>query len=219
MWCWLKTVRIGLLLALSAAATAAEPVPAHAHGIHGMLLFGEPGRIFASHLPLYRHPHDWQVVLELAPGTETARVLAGELLTDGNLLTLEPEHFDLLRLRPDARAPLRQFRAGLYLGHFERGGSKLDSFDWRVKRIWWFEPVNASATASGQRYLVIGDGPGKQWLLHRVERRPDVDQILQIETTTALSGLLNTPALLGNDSRESRFRVTATVWQDHDDLQ
>lgn len=219
---WLKNVLFaGFFAAFTgqAAEPEAAPAPSHAHGVHGMVLFGEPGRIFASHLPLYRHPHDWQVVLELEPGTETAKVLTSELLANGSLLTLEPERFDLFQLRTGAREPLRQFRAALYLGHFERGGSNLDTFTWRIKRTWWFKPVKTDVVGSGQRYLVIGDGPGKQWLLHRVERRPDVDQILQIESSVALAGVLHSPTLLASDSSERRFRVTATVWQDHDDLQ
>ena len=218
---WLKTVLIGVLLGFGGNGQASEsaPVTVQAHGVHGMLLFGEPGRVFASHLPLYRHPHDWQVVLELEPTSEAAKKRTDELLAKQNLLTLEPEHFDLLRLHPGATNPLQQFKAALYAGHFERGGNKQDDVDWRVKRSWWFEPVQVRTDTVGQHYFVIGTGPGKQWLLHQVERRPDVDQILAIVSTTALTGMLNSAILLNNGSVDAHFRVSATVWQDADDLQ
>lgn len=216
---WLKTVLIGVLIGLAGMAQASGSTPAHAHGVHGMLLFGEPGRLFASHLPLYRHPHDWQVVLELEPTTEAAKAQADKLLAGESLLSLEPEPFDLLRLRPGASEPLAQFRAALYLGHFERGGSKMADIDWRVKRTWLFEPVELRPESAGQRYYVLGTGAGRQWLLHQVERRPDVDQIVRIDSQTALTGVLSLPLLLGQDSVDPRFHVRHILWQDADDLQ
>ncbi len=225
---WLKNVLIAGFLAITTTQaaepqTAAAPTsaPSHAHGVHGMLLFGEPGRVFASHLPLYRHPHDWQVVLELQPlGTE-AQQLTDTLLATGGLLTLEPERFDLWRLKPGASEPLGQFQATLYRDHFERGGEKLQAFDWQVKRIWWFEPVRVGPEASGHHYFAIATENGGQtgWLLHKVERRPDVDQILRIKTTTALTGLVSTGQLLTGSSTDARFQVEQLIWQDGDDLQ
>ncbi|NQD37387.1 hypothetical protein HPT27_10130 [Permianibacter sp. IMCC34836] len=216
---WLKTVLASPLIGLVAMAQAADVGPAHAHGVHGMLLFGEPGQVFASHLPLYRPPHDWQVVLELEPVTEAARKQTEQLLSTDTLLSLEPERFDLLRLRPGATDPLTQFRAALYLGHFESGGSKLADIDWRVKRTWLFEPVRVNVAADAQHYAVLSAGPGRQWLLHRVERRPDFDQILRIESQAPLPAELSLPQLLGQDSVDSRFRVSRIIWQDTDDLQ
>ena len=37
------------------------------------------------------------------------------------LVTIEPEAFDLLRLRQDHENPLEEFRGTIYQGHFERG--------------------------------------------------------------------------------------------------
>ncbi|MGH8222200.1 MAG: hypothetical protein ACREQZ_04425 [Woeseiaceae bacterium] len=183
-----------------------------------MVLFGEPGQPFASHLPLYRHPHDWQVVLELEPETAAGETLIHAQLTEGGLLTLEPEPFDLFRLKPRASKPLVRFEAALYRGHFERGGEKLADLGWRVRRAWFFEPVQARSDVTGHRYLVVGTDPDRQWLLHRVERRPDVDQILRIEAAATLTGVLTVPSLLDRNSANPLFRVTATAWQDTDDL-
>ena len=229
---WLKNVLLAGFLAISAAPAAelqtGAPVTAaaatkhsHAHGVHGMLLFGEPGRVFASHLPLYRHPHDWQVVLELQPVGTEAQQLTDRLLAAGGLLTLEPERFDLWRLKPGASEPLRQFKAALYREHFERGGEKLREIDWQVKRVWQFAPVRIDAATSDHHYYVIGLDAGRQsgWLLHQVERRPDTDQILRISAKTDLPARLRVEQLLGKDSVDTGFRVEQVVWQDSDDLQ
>jgi hypothetical protein len=225
---WLKNVLVAGFLAIS-AARAAEPqvppptttAPSHAHGVHGMILFGEPGRVFASHLPLYRHPHDWQVVLELQPVGTDAQRLADQLLAEGGLLTIEPERFDLWRLKPGASEPLRQFKAVLYRDHFERGGDKLRELAWQVKRVWQFAPVGVSAAAQGHHYYVIGLDDCRQtgWLLHQVERRPDTDQVLRISANTALPARIQVEQLLGKDSVNAGFRVDQVVWQDSDDLQ
>ncbi len=225
---WLKNVLVAGFLAIS-AARAAEPqtvvpasaAPSHAHGVHGMVLFGEPGRVFASHLPLYRHPHDWQVVLELTPAGTEAQQLVDRLLAEGGLATIEPERFDIWRLKPGASEPLRQFNATLYREHFERGGEKLREVDWQVKRVWWFEPVRVGPEASGRHYFAIATENDGQtgWLLHKVERQPDVDQILRIKTTTALTGLVSTEQLLTGSSTDTRFQVEQLIWQDGDDLQ
>ena len=221
---WLKNILVAGFLAVS-GPLAAEPqnteAPSHAHGVHGMILFGEPGRAFASHLPLYRHPHDWQVVLELAPADEPGQQQVNALLAAGGLLTLEPERFDLWRLKPGASAPLSQFQATLYRDHFERGGEKLQSLNWQVKRVWWFEPVRVDTETSTHRYFVIGgDSAGQTgWLLHKVERRPDVDQILRIKTNTGFTGLVSSERLLTGSSADARFQVEQVLWQDSDDLQ
>lgn len=217
---WSRTALLVLGLCLVPQAYTESTTPqADAHGVHGMVLFGEPGRLFVSHLPLYRHPHDWQVVLELEPESAAGESVIRAQLADSGLLTLQPEPFDLFRLKPGAGEPLMRFTAALYRGHFERGGESLAELGWRVKRTWFFEPVVARSGVTDHRYLVVGAEADRQWLLHRVERRPDVDQILRIEATATLAGVLTAPSLLDRNSADTRFRVTATVWQDTDDLQ
>ncbi len=227
---WLKTVLlvVGSVVILmisgtsrAESATQTLATAAHAHGVHGMVLFGEPGRVFASHLPLYRHPHDWQVVLELFPATETAQKFVNDLLQTGGLLTLEPERFDLLRLQPGAAEPLREFKATLYQGHFERGGSKVAELDWQVKSTPLFLPVRIDSQATGHAYHAIGQNRAgsAMWLLHRVERRPDLDQILRIRPHQPLPASFRTDQLLTTDSEDPRFALKQVVWQDSDDLQ
>lgn len=186
-----------------------------------MVLFGEPGRVFASHLPLYRHPHDWQVVLELDPIGESAPQQVHALLAAGGLLTLEPERFDLWRLKPGARDPLWQFRAALYRGHFERGGEAVQMLDWQVRKVWHFAPAQTALSPQGHRYYVIGLDDCRQtgWLLHKIERRPDTDQLVRISTQSALPAVLEVAQQLNSDSVNAGFRVEQVLWQDSEDLQ
>lgn len=234
---WLKTVLMLGLLAAPAVMLSAESTtpaiarPAHAHGVHGMVLFGEPGRIFASHLPLYRHPHNWQVVLELEPVDEAGQKLTNTLLEHGGLFTLEPERFDLWRLKPDAREPLKRFSAVLYRDHFERGGERLQALEWQVKRTWVFEAIHIEfPPEAGHRYYQIGreerDKKAKFWLLHKVERVPDTDQIVEICTSEHREPGLFKSATLLESQREDLDNCLGiplwhvqVLWQDTDDLQ
>ena len=106
-----------LLLTLPLLVSASNQAT-HAHGVHGMVLFGSDS-LFASHLPLYRAPHDWQVVLEVEPQDQA---VAESFRQSDGMLTIEPEPFDLTRLDPQAEDPLPAFAAKVYKGHFERGG-------------------------------------------------------------------------------------------------
>ena len=101
---------LSLLLPLHAGA--ADP----SHGVHGMVLFGDRDGLYAAHLPLFRAPHDSQIVLKLRfadAGQE--RAMRARLDGKTALWTIEPEHFALRRLAPDAAAPLRAFKASICL--------------------------------------------------------------------------------------------------------
>jgi hypothetical protein len=111
------TLRTLLLVLISGVAAAALPgAPAvgpgngdghreHArHGLHGMLLFGGADDLLASHLPLFRVPHDRQIVLALrVRDASAAAALRGELERANEIHTLVPEPFDLNRMNPSRR--------------------------------------------------------------------------------------------------------------------
>lgn len=95
------------LLAVPAPTLAAGPT----YGEHGMALFGGKDGLYASHLPMFHAPHDYQVVLQLH--VADARLDAAlKRRLDGKtaLWTVAPEKFDLDRLSPGATVPLRQFK-------------------------------------------------------------------------------------------------------------
>jgi hypothetical protein len=89
---------------------------------HGMLLVGSE-KIYASHLPMFHSPHNYQIILEL----ELSKMDKQKYVIDKNknlnytTYTIEPETFVL----PDMVNLPRPFKVNLYRGHFERGGIQI----------------------------------------------------------------------------------------------
>ena len=90
--------------------------------VHGMLLFGA-NKIYASHLPMFRSPNDYQVILELELDEKMKALYLEDKKQNPQetVYTLEPEQFVL----PDLVKNPAPFTANVYRGHFERGGKKI----------------------------------------------------------------------------------------------
>ena len=166
-----------LLLTL---ALHAAPQPARM-GSHGMVLFGRGDALYASHIPMFHPPHDVQLLLqvELAGKGVPADFARG-------LYTLDPERFDLSQLMA---GKVRTFRAALYRGSFEGGGTVLQKdVTVRVRRVLHAEPLKADTPALPHlRYLVVGEG-SEGYLVHALGRAPDFDQVLRVEFSRPLKG-------------------------------
>lgn len=151
-------------------------------GLHGMVLFGGKQGLYASHLPMFHAPHDYQVVLQvrLADAALDARL---RNLLDGNtaLWTLRPERFELARLLPAAPAPLRQFQATVVRGHFEKNGQAQAGYrdtDIIVERVLLMRQLSpAPSVHASARYLQVGDGT-QRFLVKRIDSRPDFEHIV-----------------------------------------
>jgi len=159
-----------LLLPLHAAAHDAS------HGVHGMVLFGGSEGLYASHLPLFRAPHDRQVVLKLRfedPALE--RAMRARLDGKTALWTLEPEAFALHRLAPDSAAPLPGFRASVVEGHFERDGATRErGAALIVEQVVLYRPLSPQPSVQPvARYLPVG-----RHLVKLVDSRPDFEHIV-----------------------------------------
>jgi hypothetical protein len=183
------------------AASAAEPTV----GVHGMLVLGRArsGRVLLSHLPLYRTPHDRQllVVARLHGGRPTAAATATGASAEAararaGVHTLEPERFPLARLTPaDGQGTPVRFRGTLYRGHFERGGTPvLRDATVEVERVLVSETLTRDDPATPRRvrqaarrrypaYLVWLDD--ELFLVHRIGAAPSFDQIVQLAPPTA----------------------------------
>lgn len=124
------------LLLLISFMSGAAPIE-HGHsehgrvGSHGMTLLTDGQAFYASHLPLYYPPHDYQLVYKLK--IKASRAMINELAVNklGELVTMLPEHFDLNRLIEGESLVLK---TDIYRGHFERGGEL------------WLEKVNVEFT-------------------------------------------------------------------------
>ena len=219
-----KTALFSLALAAT-AANATDPT----HGQHGMALFGGKEGLYASHLPLFHAPHDYQVILRVHvadPATDAA--LRARLDGKTALWTIAPEKFELSRLAPGSAAPLRRFNADLVQGHFERGGStQYAAATIVVDQVILFRQLSPAAKANATAsYMQIG---GRQrYLIKQIDSRPDFDHIVAY---TAASGAPTAAVTLGkptlgqpsNQALADALRVPAgaiggTVYFETDDL-
>lgn len=175
----------------------------HAHGVHGMALFTDGSRVFGSHMPMYRHPHDYQVVVQL--GSEQQPALLQQL-AQHPLVSLAPESFDLLRLAPGHESPLRHFSGEIYLGHFERGGKLWQRTNFQVEKVWLFAPIKLGSTPE---FFRIGEPP-VFFLLPKIHSCPVIDRIYRIEMPEAKE--------LPMQWHRPPFALGTPIYQESDDL-
>ena len=211
---------------LAGAAAAAQPGPTF--GSHGMALFGGKNALYASHLPMFHAPHDYQVVLQVHVADPKLDAALRQRL-DGKtaLWTIDPEKFELDRLAPNAAAPVREFKADLVDGHFERGGkTQYAGATVVVEKVLVFRKLSADAAKrDSARYLQLGSGK-QRYLVKEIDSRPDFDHIVAI---TSPAGAPGAPVVLpkqGLDETAAEAlaralpgtKVTGTVYFDTADL-
>lgn len=156
-------------------------------GVHGMVLFGGREGLHGSHMPMFHSPHDLQVVVRLrAADAHLDQMLRQALSASSGLWSIAPERFDLNRAEPGHADPLRQFRADVFEGHFERGGvRRKESVAFDVDQVLLFNRLDPAARSAGQRvFQVIGAGRA-HFLVKRLDQRPDVDLIGRFDTASA----------------------------------
>jgi hypothetical protein len=178
---------------------AAPPAHGPTYGEHGMALFGGKQGLYASHLPMFHAPHDYQVVLQIhlaEPKLDAA--LKNRL--DGNtaLWTIAPEKFDLDRLAHGAAQPLQRFQADLVLGHFEQGGqTQYRSATVLVDKVWLFRQLSPEVKSSPvARYVQVGNGT-QRYLIKEIDSRPDFDHIVSYHAPARASTMPVTVAKNG----------------------
>jgi hypothetical protein len=147
---------------------------------HGMLVFGNE-KIYASHLPMFHSPHDYQIILEL----EFDKITQNLFVTDQennpvyNTYTIEPEQFILPNM---IHNPL-PFKANLYRGHFERVGTKISSdIIVTIKNVIYYDKFNSDkARATANTFILFGNEK-ENFIAHQITSKPDFDQIIQVKT-------------------------------------
>ncbi|GJI87739.1 hypothetical protein [Duganella hordei] len=180
----MRAVAVTLALALAAGSAAAADAT---YGEHGMALFGGKQGLYASHLPMFHAPHDYQVILQVhVADAATDAALRKRLDGKTALWTIAPEKFELSRLAPSAAAPLRQFKADLVQGHFEQGGAtQFAAATVVVDKVLMFRQLSPAQKSSAHAsYVQIGSG-NQRYLVKRIDSRPDFDHIVAY---TAASG-------------------------------
>jgi len=209
----LRRLFLSLLLLLPLRAMALDA----SHGVHGMVLFGGSGGLYASHLPMLHAPHDKQVVLRVRfADPRLERTMRARLDGKAALWTLEPEPFALQRLAPGAGLPLRRFKATLVEGHFERDGSVRErAADLVVEQIVLFRPLaQQPAVRTVARYVPVGG-----FLVKLIDSRPDFDHIVLLERP--VSAPVEVPKQGVDENLAALARLApyaATVYYDSADL-
>ena len=170
--------------ALAGALLATCTLPLHAadqtYGTHGMALFGGREGMYASHLPMFHAPHDYQIILQIHladPATDAA--LRKRLEADDALWTIDPEKFEISGLAPGAAKPRTQFKADLVQGHFERGGkTQYRAAKVVIDKVLVFRQLDDKPhNASMSRYMQLGSG-AQRFLVKEIDSRPDFDHIV-----------------------------------------
>ena len=218
----------GLLLALCTLPLLAADAT---YGSHGMALFGGQEGLYASHLPMFHAPHDYQVILQVHIDDKATDAALRKTL-DGKdaLWTIDPEKFELSALAPEAKAPRKQFTADLVQGHFERGGNtRYKAATVVIDKVLVFRQLDDKARdASLSRYMQIGSG-AQRFLVKEIDTRPDFDHIVSYH---AAPGAPTAPVQVrkwgvkaaGNDALAMALKtnvsaIGGTIYFETDDLQ
>lgn len=152
-----------------------EPLDPAYEGIHRMLLINNGSTLYASHLPLYKKPHDAQIIYKIEP-KDNALVF---LVRDADMVTIKPEKFNLQRLMRGERVTVK---ADVYLGHFERGGSltyeQVEITFSELEYLRMLEP--SDKPTAKQVYDSVPLRGSARLLVHQIQGLPSYDQILLV---------------------------------------
>ena len=172
----------GILFLLSQVSFAEDEVkklppldPAY-KGVHGMVLVTQGSSIYASNLPLYKKPHNVQLLYKL----NNTNLAVLQTVRDSQFITIKPKPFNLQRLM---RGEKMVIQADLYAGHFERGGMLVYenislSFDKKLY-VRTFDDIKPSSIK--QEYDVISLRKNYKIYIHRIQQAPSFDHILAID--------------------------------------
>lgn len=161
---------------------------------HGMAVLGHH-KVYVSHLPMFHSPNDYQVIAEVEFDALAKSIYDGSATSDSDLFTLAPDEDFVLPERVQAG---KSFPATLFKGHFERGGRVIASgVQVKIKKVLYFKKFQPGDVKPDQaQYLYFGNEL-EQFLAHIITAKPDFDQIIGIQVTTALAPndgvLLNLP--------------------------
>jgi glyoxylase-like metal-dependent hydrolase (beta-lactamase superfamily II) len=144
---------------------------------HGMLMFGS-ARVYLSHLPMSRTPHDYQLVFEAGlPASVLTQYRRDVAAHPGELYSLEPAAQWVL---PNTITRDTVFPAHLYRGHFERGGVRIAAdVPVTVREVVMFRRFEPPDAAQPSSWFAVGHAT-ERFLIHRIAGRGDMDQVVQL---------------------------------------
>lgn len=177
-----KMKKILVLLMMFSAKMASADTPA----THGMLLFGDK-QTYASHLPMFHAPHDYQLIMEIEmvenfrpPTLENYK----QAKMDGEtLFTLLPQKMDLTQIIDGSK---KNFVANIYAGHFEKGGNNLGPITVVVKKIVFTKKLTVNEPTSTYDHVLFGAN-GEYFAAHVIKGKPSSDAIYTVEQPAGLA--------------------------------
>ncbi|XOV78294.1 MAG: hypothetical protein ACFHVJ_15280 [Aestuariibacter sp.] len=142
-------------------------------GVHGMVLAEANYKLYASHLPLYRKPHNAQILYKVE-SPDSPLIL---MVRDADLVTVKPKPFNLERM---LRGHKFTIEAEVYLGHFERGGMKVrDNIKIVLsEQIYKRKLEKLEPPTNQQVYDVVRVGKSAKIMIHQIQGSPSYDHIL-----------------------------------------
>ena len=187
---------------------------------HGMLVFGR-ARVFLSHLPMSRTPHDYQLVFEAGlPAAVLAQYRSDAAAHPAELYTLEPASQWVL---PNTITRDTMFLAHLYRGHFERGGVRIAAdIPVTVRQVVMFRRFVPNDSVRPSAWFGVGSGR-ERFLVHRVAGLGDVDQVVQLCSDASgdrdgRSVVVAPGAPIGVGTRTPAGRVCRVLYTERGDL-
>ena len=152
------------------------PDPAF-EGVHGIVLMNKNANIFASHMPTYEKPGNYQILYKL----QVKDVNLVQLVKHNELVTVKPESFNLQRL---IRGEKISVKGDVYIGHYERDGMlvyegmTLD-FD---QHLFVRELTELQASSNIQEYSAVEyrSKTGRLYV-HHIQQAPSYDHIVYVD--------------------------------------
>ena len=170
-----------LLLLIAIFTTNLGSARADIPSIHGMLLFGQETN-YASHLPMFHAPHDYQLLMELefkeVTGSKALELYAELKKEEHKLFTLVPEKMDLSLVISGEKS---NFSAHIFKDHFERGGENLGAVQVKVSKIIFSDTLDPDKTTNSQEEYFVFGKEGEYFAAHVIGGAPNFDAIVSVE--------------------------------------
>ncbi len=133
-----------------------------------------------SHIPMFKAPHDYQLLVEVALPEDAAGRPAS---FSNELFTFEPERFSLDALR---LGTLREITGTIFRGNFEDGGKPvMKNVRVAIKRLVGVpHPLTTEPAVAELRYTVLG-AEDEAFVVHGIGAAPDFDQIATVNVRGA----------------------------------
>ena len=173
-----------LLLTSSIVAQQHRDKPA----THGMLLMGRR-TIYASHLPMFHSPHDYQIILKLEFDDKGNQKYLEDrkIHTEELVYTIEPEVFVL----PEMVNHTKKFKCKIYRGHFERRGVMIaEDVTVTIEQVIYFHQFrDEERKPIHLKYILFGNDK-EQFLAHLISTSPDFDEVIAVKMENGKTDIL-----------------------------